>query len=226
MIDGLEIVRHPRARRTRLSFDPRTGRVRLTLPRRAALAPALAWAGERTQWIEQQRRAVPAARPFADGAVLPVADETLTICCKPGRGRAVQRDGAYLIITGPSETVSRRVEGWLRHVALDLLSSDTATFAMRAGVTVAQVSVGDARRRWGSCGANGRIRYNWRLVLAPGWVRRAIVAHEVAHRVHMNHGSAFHAFVADLLGDDAAPAHAWLREHGTGLYWFGVLPED
>ena len=52
-------------------------------------------------------------------------------------------------------------------------------------------------------------------------VRRATVAHEVAHRVHMNHGPAFHALVADLLEDDPTPARAWLRENGARLYRVG-----
>ncbi|MBR7518504.1 DUF45 domain-containing protein, partial [Mycobacterium tuberculosis] len=83
--------------------------------------------------------------------------------------------------------VPRRVEAWLRREALRLLSADTADYAARAGVTVARVAVGDPRGRWGSCAASGAIRYSWRLALAPAAVRRATAAHEVAHRLHMNH---------------------------------------
>jgi hypothetical protein len=43
----------------------------------------------------------------------------------------------------------------------------------------------------------------------------------VAHRVHMNHGSAFHALVKDILGEDPAPARQWLRTNGSALHWFG-----
>jgi predicted metal-dependent hydrolase len=53
--DALDIVRHPRARRTRLSVDPASGRVRLTVPRRAALRDALAWAEEKREWIAEQQ---------------------------------------------------------------------------------------------------------------------------------------------------------------------------
>ncbi len=221
MIDDFDVVRHPRARRIRLSFDQRTGRARLTLPRRAALAPALEWASERGEWLAWQRLGTPKAQPFVDGAVLPVDDAALTIRWQPGRGRAVVRDGDQLVLSGPEDTISRRIEAWLRRTALDRLSADTTVLVERAGLQIVQVSVGDATRRWGSCGANGRIRYNWRLILAPGWVRRAVVAHEVAHRVHMNHSPAFHAATAELLGCDPTPATAWLRAHGAALYWFG-----
>jgi len=88
-------------------------------------------------------------------------------------------------------------------------------------VKVSKVGVGDPVSRWGSCSASGTIRYSWRLVLAPDFVRRATVAHEVAHRVHLNHGRDFHALVATLLGADPAPARAWLRREGAGLHRFG-----
>src|SRR3546814_5691061 len=94
-------------------------------------------------------------------------------------------------------------------------------YAGRAGFIVSQVTVGDPRGRWGSCAASGAIRYSWRLILAPDHVRRATVAHEVAHRLHMDHGPAFHAAAARILGDDPAPARAWLRTHGAALHWIG-----
>lgn len=221
MTPDLDIVRHPRARRCTLSVDRASGRARLVLPTRAALKPALAWAAGKAGWIAEQRARLPIARPFAPGTQLTVADEALTIVRDEGPRRAVLRDGDRLLVAGPEETIGRRIEAWLKRQALDLLTRETAEFAALAGVTVSSVAVGDARRRWGSCASTGVIRYSWRLVLAPGWVRRATVAHEVAHRVHMNHGPAFHALVASLLGKDPAPARAWLREHGAALHWFG-----
>ena len=220
-LEGLEVVRHPRARRSRLSIDPATGRARLVVPTRAALKTALAWAAGKADWLAAQRAALPTARPFVPGAVLPVADAALTIDWRDGSRRAVRHEGDRIACEGAVDTLSRRVEAWLKRRALDLLTDETAEFAAKAGVAVAKVAVGDARGRWGSCASTGVIRYSWRLILAPGFVRRATVAHEVAHRVHMNHGAAFHALVAHLLDADPSPARAWLRDHGAGLHWFG-----
>ena len=220
-MSDLEIVRHPRARALKLSLDPVTGRARLTLPRRAAIGPALAWVDGKAAWLATQRARLPQARPFVPGAVLTVADTELTIGWTSGPSRVVRREAGRLTTQGPAETLSPRIETWLKREALDLLSRETAEFAALAGVAVTKVAVGDAKGRWGSCASSGVIRYNWRLLLAPGFVRRATVAHEVAHRVHMHHGPAFHALVAALLGEDPAPARAWLRRHGAGLHWIG-----
>ncbi len=219
--DPFEVVRHPRAMRARLTFDPASGRARLVLPARAALKPALAWARGKVDWIAGQRASLPQALPFEPGAVIAVADERLELVWRPGSSRALKREGERLVAEGPPETLPRRVEAWLRRASLDLLARETAEFAGKAGVVVTRVMIGDARGRWGSCSGTGAIRYSWRLLLAPGWVRRATVAHEVAHRVHMNHGPAFHNLVRELLGTDPTPARAWLRTHGARLHWIG-----
>lgn len=218
---ALDVVRHPTARRIKLSFDPLSGRARLILPRRAALAPALAWAKGKAGWLEAQLAALPSPQPFAPGAIVNVADRALTIVWTPGSRRRVERIGDTLSLSGPIETLPRRVHAWLQREALALLTAETREFAARADVVVTAVAVGDARGRWGSCSGSGAIRYSWRLILAPGWVRRATVAHEIAHRLHMDHSPMFHAAVARLLEHDPAPARAWLKRHGAGLHWVG-----
>ena len=221
MSAAIEVVRRASLRTTRLSVDPLTGRVRLALPARASLKRALAWAEGKRDWIDAQRARLPQPRPFVPGARLPVAGEEVAIVWDAGLPRTPVRDGARLLVGGPAEAVSERVRRWLVREALRLLSAETAEYAARAGVTVAKVGVGDPRSRWGSCAATGAIRYSWRLLLAPPEVRRATVAHEVAHRVHMHHGPAFHALVAELYEGDVTATRDWLRRHGAGLHWFG-----
>lgn len=254
MIDALEVVRHPRARVARLSVDPATGRVRLTVPKRMALAKAMAWASEKADWIAAQRARLPTGRPFVDGVVVPVADRAVrltwregasrTVCLTdrhPGAGRGpwsrdtatlsmppvstdsgLRRDDEWMLIGGgPLDQFPIRIERWLKREALRLLTEDTAHYAAKAGVAVTKVAIGDPKARWGSCSGDGTIRYSWRLLLAPGFVRRATVAHEVAHRVHMHHGPAFHALVADLFEGDPDDARRWLRAEGAALHWYG-----
>ncbi|PXA95680.1 metal-dependent hydrolase [Nostoc sp. 3335mG] len=258
MIDGVEVVRHPRARVARLSVDPATGRVRLTVPKRMALAKAVAWAGEKAEWIAAQRAKLPQGRPFVDGAVVPVADRAVRLVWDEKAPRMAKRlfatdhtpaqaggerqaelpsviaaldprlrgdtDGVeadILTCGGPIEQFPARIERWLKREALRVLAEDTAHYAAKAGVSVSQVAIGDPKARWGSCSASGTIRYSWRLLLAPTFVRRATVAHEVAHRVHMHHGPAFHALVADLFEGDPDAARRWLRSDGATLHWFG-----
>ncbi|MDB5702901.1 MAG: putative metal-dependent hydrolase [Sphingomonas bacterium] len=218
---GVEVVRNARARRAKLSVDPASGRVRLTLPLRAPVKPALLWVEGQQAWIEAQRARLPRPRPFVPGGAIAFGDLVLTIDWREGGPRRIERLGDVLRCGGPRDGLSRRIETWLKREALRILSEETAEFAARAGVGVTKVAVGDPRGRWGSCASSGAIRYSWRLILAPAFVRRSTVAHEVAHRVHMNHGPEFHALVERLDESDPDRSRAWLRANGAALHWVG-----
>lgn len=217
----LSIIRSASARRMSLRVDRRGEAVRLTLPARAPLKPALAWAETKRGWIEAQLGAMPVRQGLEPGAVIPFGDGALRIDWQAERPRRIRVEGERLIAGGPREGLEGRILRWLKAEALRVLAAETQFYAARAGVIVPRVGVGDPVSRWGSCAASGAIRYSWRLILAPVFVRQATVAHEVAHRVHMNHAPEFHALVAEILGSDPTPARRWLRTHGAGLHRVG-----
>lgn len=227
-IDGHRVFirRHATARHVRLAVDVRRGGLRLTLPKRAALGPALRWAKEQLGWATEAASRQPGPAPIVPGMTLVVNDVALVIDWDVTYPRIPQPVGTTLCVGGPRAAMAARVLRWLKNEALRVLTADTHEIAARAGVPVSGVGVGDPRTRWGSCAANGNIRYSWRLILAPKHVRRATVAHEVAHRVHMNHGAAFHAVVAQLHDGDVAAARAWLRAHGAELHRISASAEN
>lgn len=223
MTPPIEVVRHPRARQMRLSVDNATGTIRLTLPPRAPVGPAMRWAEGQSEWIARALAHRTPAQPFAPGATILYLGEEVGLGWDSGFPRTPLLDDGQIIAGGPREGYERRIERWLRRTALDTLSAETADYAALSGVSVSKVAVGDPKGRWGSCASSGVIRYSWRLILAPPEVRRATVAHEVAHRTHMNHGPAFHALVRTLYGRDPAPERAWLRANAMRLHSFGRM---
>jgi predicted metal-dependent hydrolase len=209
------------ARAMRLRVDRRTGEVVLTIPRRASRRKALAWADGHRDWIEARLAEVAPPLPLAPGTELALYGRPHRIDWSPERPRTPRLEEGRLVAGGPLEGLEARLLRWLRRHALDTLAAETAEFAAKAGVAVSRIGIGDPLSRWGSCSASGGIRYSWRLILAPDWVRRATVAHEVAHRVHMNHGPDFHLLVESLLESDPKPARSWLRRHGPSLHRVG-----
>jgi predicted metal-dependent hydrolase len=205
------------ARRLRLRIDHDRQLLRLTLPARGSAWAALRWAGEQRAWVEQQLASAPGANPFVDGATLPFRGELLTIRWQEGGRRGVRRVGAELQVGGPCPSLARLVERWLLGAAREELSAETARVAALAGVSVRSVSVGDAATRWGSCSSAGAIRYSWRLILAPPEILRFVVAHEVAHRLHMDHSPAFKAVEERLFGAQVSAVRRSLRELGPAL---------
>lgn len=222
LADAPLIVRSsPRARRLRLKVDPRTGTVLLTVPARVSERRALAWAETQRAWIEAALAGIPEGVALCPGAVFPLQGVPHRIDWSAERPRRIERAEGRILAGGPAETLGPRVLRWLRARALELLSEETRIFAERAGRRAVKVGVGDPVSRWGSCSSAGAIRYSWRLILAPDFVRRATVAHEVAHLVHMHHGPEFHALVERILGEDPGPARAWLRAEGAALHRIG-----
>ncbi len=216
----LIVRRMAQARRMRLSVDPRDGGVRLILPGRASIRDALRWVEGQRPWVEKALAALPAPQPIRAGETLHVAGEPLLIAIAD-RGRGVKRDAGRLLVAGPHELVPNRILRWLKAQAAEKLEADTRAVAAQAGVSIGRVSIGDPRARWGSCSSTGDIRYSWRLILAPPAVLESTVVHEVAHRLHMDHSPDFHAAVRRLLGRDPIAERAWLRAHGSALYWLG-----
>lgn len=214
----VRLVPHARSRRYRLIFDAARGEMRLTLPRRASVTKALKWASEQQDWLADQVGKAAAPVRVGPGALVPLFGIERCVTWAQSAPRAVRLDGDILHLGGPEETVGRRVERWLRAEALALMECESRQLAAAAGLAVGRVGVGDPRSRWGSCTQDGDLRYSWRLVMAPPHVRRATVAHEVAHLRHMDHGPDFHALVAELHDGDVAAARDWLRREGRGLH--------
>jgi predicted metal-dependent hydrolase len=218
---ALTVVRRASVRGMKLSVDPRDATVRLTLGKRAALKPALGWVADKRAWVEAELARLPQPQPIVPDMVFDLVGEPVRIEWCAASPRRVALSGDVLTVGGPLEQLPGRVIRFLRTHALEVLENDTRALAGAHNISVSQVGVGDPKGRWGSCATSGDIRYSWRLILAPDDVRRATVAHEVAHRVHMNHSRAFHDVVAKLHGGNPSAARRWLRAHGTALHWFG-----
>ncbi len=209
------------ARRLRLRYDEVRGVLKLTCPSRTSRRAALAWALEQRDWIDAQiARALP-AEPFAPGATIPVAGRDRLLLWAEGEPRTPNLCDDELRCGGPREGFARRIELFLKRLALVTMSEEAARFAAAAGVEVRSISIGDAGTRWGSCSSQGRIRLSWRLILASPPVRRYVVAHEVAHLVHLNHGPEFKGLEARLFGTGLAAAKASLRREAPRLRRIG-----
>lgn len=104
----------------------------------------------------------------------------------------------------------------LRQLARRVLPPRLFELAAHHGLTVTRVSVRNQRSRWGSCGRDGHISLNWRLMQMPDWVRDYVLIHELMHLRRMDHSPAYWKHVEAACPDYKA-ARAWLRTHGRSL---------
>ena len=136
------------------------------------------------------------------------------------RGGAWLEEGE-LHITGQPEFLARRALDFLRAEAGRRLSVLARAKAARAGVIPGRIAIKDTSSRWGSCAPDKSLALSWRLLMAPAFVQDYVVAHEVAHLRHMNHGPRFWDLVAQLTPHTTA-AMTWLRNEGARLQRTGA----
>ena len=112
--------------------------------------------------------------------------------------------------------IVEQLTNWYQKQALNHLTEKTEYFAESIGVTPADIRVKSYKSRWGSCHVDGRIFYNWRIIMAPHAVIDYLVVHELCHLIHHNHSREFWQQVESAMPDYRA-AKAWLKENGPGL---------
>ena len=100
--------------------------------------------------------------------------------------------------------------------AKDTLPERVAFWAARACVDYGRITIRRQHSRWGSCTNTGNLNFNCLLAMVPEEVLDYIIVHELCHRKHMNHSSAFWAEVSRLLPDYEAP-RTWLKNEGGRL---------
>lgn len=214
----IRVTRNPRARRISLRVDPADGAVALTVPWHVPVEEGVRFARRQGAWLRARLAAVPEGVPFADGAAFELLGRRVRVRHE-GKGPA-RMVGDEIVVGGEPAFLARRVRDFLKAEAKRALAAKARETAARLGKTVKSVRVADPKSRWGSAARDGRLSFSWRLALAPPFVFDYVVAHEVAHLAHMNHGRHFWATVEDLYGDPA-PARAWLAANGAALHRHG-----
>lgn len=212
---------NPRAQRLVLRLDRARRCLTLTYPPRLAARHVDTFLTRSDAWIREQVAALPAAPTDALPAEIPLRGAAHAVVPDPSLGRRVVAADGEIRIGGAAEFAPSRLLQFLKDSAKADIVPLADALAAKVERRVAAVSLRDTRSRWGSCSADGRLSFCWRLVMAPPAVLDYVVAHEVAHLVHMNHAPAFWA-LNRALAQDIDGACAWLKRHGSGLHL--ILP--
>ena len=122
---------------------------------------------------------------------------------------------AQLSRVRPSAVAVDAQRAW-RARAKAVLPERLYELAGRHGCAVKAVSIRSQKTRWGSCGRNGHISLNWRLMLMPDWVRDYVLVHELMHLKRLDHSPKFWRLVEAACPDYRA-ARQWLRANGPAL---------
>ncbi len=220
----LAVVRHPRARRYTIRVREAYRDVVLTMPVRGNLADAYNFAQKNVTWIASKVAKLPDIVPFSDGALIPFRGHPHRIVHRPQARGTVwienEEGHAQICVAGAAAHIPRRVTDFLKREAKKALTDASRTYAAKIGVGIRRIGLRDSASRWGSCSESGSLSYSWRLILAPEFVLDYLAAHEIAHRLELNHSNRFWRLL-DSMTPDRIRAEAWLEAHGNSLHRYG-----
>ncbi len=116
-------------------------------------------------------------------------------------------------------TIKNKILRFYRNNAESIFRKFLDKWAERMNVRYSLLRIKDSKTLWGSCGKNGSINLNWRLILLPEELIEHIIIHELAHIVYRNHSKQFYNFIS-LFSKNYKEKDRWLRENSYILQLF------
>lgn len=126
----------------------------------------------------------------------------------------------YLKITIKSHTkdnkIKRLLKKWYFNNADNYLSELTNEISKKTGLNYRSVKVRNYKSRWGSCSSNGKIYYNWKIIMAPIRIIKYVICHELAHLKVHNHSPKFWMLLRSMY-PNLDDAKTWLIKNKNTL---------
>ncbi len=214
ILDQIIIKKNRRAKKLRLSIN-RIGQPVLTIPFLCPKWVALKWTEKQTGWI--------AKHTFSPENFQP--EQQITLCGHiyilkhdPNK-KTNQITDSHIIIGGDSAFFNRRVRDLIKNRFLSHIKELVKEKAKQLNLSYGRIALRDTSSRWGSCSATGNLSFCWRIALAPDFVIDYLVAHEVSHLKHMDHGVQFWKTV-NTLTPYTIRAKSWLKHNGKKLQMY------
>ena len=223
-------VRRSRRRKKTVEISLIDGGVRVAAPASITDEQVREFVLKRASWIIKrmgEERSRPPALRFVSGESLPYMGRNVTLVVEPDdvRWPSVKFDRwRFLVSTPPDLTSDIRREGirgaiveWYRARANARLAEYVDRWWGRLGKgSRSQILIGDQKRRWGSCAADGTLRFNWRVMMLEPALIEYVVVHELTHLTHRNHSANYWALVSSVL-PDLPQRRQRIREAGLRL---------
>lgn len=92
-------------------------------------------------------------------------------------------------------------QNWYQNTGTEWLIERVKLWEPKVGESASRIVVSDLGYRWGSCGKNSVLYFNWRLIQLPVFLIDYVVAHELVHLNEHNHTLKFWKALDRVLPD-------------------------
>ncbi len=212
-----------RAKRRTIGFSVGPEGLVVSAPKWVPLREVDAAVQEKSGWIvnkldetRQRHERLSAQRiEWRHGTVVPLLGQPLTVLLDPEHrfpaAGAELRCGDHgltlqvaLAQAATAQQIRDAVQAWLMRHARQVFTERLTHFAPQLQVQWRKLSLSNAGTRWGSAGADGAIRLNWRLIHFRQDIIDYVVVHELSHLRVLDHSPRFWDTVRTVMPDYAA----------------------
>ncbi len=174
-------------------IDMRSGELLLIMPEGMKVEELFQRNGSRIvkRFRELERIREEAKRGIKKGEIVLVGRRfTLKYRCEdPWMGGAsVERIRRVLTVCPARE---KEIKKLLREYLRENIERIVAKYSEKTGLEPEKIYIREQITKWGSCSSHRNLSFNLRLVFLPRPFLEYIVAHEIVHLRHMNHGERF-----------------------------------
>ena len=212
---------HPHSRSIKIHVEP-NGEVVVTTPKFIPKWSINAMVKKSDAWIQKQLVKIEQRKEFGETLyTIKLFGKTYH---KKIHLQADQPIGIQIIknellinpIEDKPEKVSSEINRFLKSTAQRYIIPRTKLLATKMKIEFNRITLRQQKTRWGSCSSQGNLNFNWRLVHCPTKVIDYVIIHELAHRRHMDHSTAFWNLVRKH-DPEYSKHRGWLKRHGLTL---------
>lgn len=191
-----EVRRSTRRRTLGLTVD-RSGQLVLRAPSEAGEADLAVWARSKLLWVHRKLalkdETAPRARApeYVSGEVFAYLGKRYQLKLVSAQTEALRFDGTRFLLRRDDRPADAHFRRWYIDVGKAWFPRRIEMLRAKTGPAPSRVVVRDLGFRWGSCGRDGTLFLNWRLLQLPVRVVDYVIVHELCHLVDPSHQPAF-----------------------------------
>lgn len=125
-------------------------------------------------------------------------------------------EGKFKLSSNFRKKASEVFIDWYKQEAIHTIKERLEYYSSVFSLRYKSFRISNAKKRWGSCSADGRLNFSWRLIMAPLPVIDYVVAHELVHLSEHNHSKRFWQKVSNIM-PDYKRQRKWLKDNGNNL---------
>ena len=211
---------YTQSKNLRLRYTPDGKSILITGPKIFSQKRVTIFLEESSSWLYAHKPGDAISRKFVHGVTFPFFEENLTIQHHAFSRKSIVKNGNTLHVMNPSSDINDQIITWIIRQAKIYFEKICHDFASKMDVMFKSIHINDPKARWGSCNSYGKITFSWRLALAPCFVYRYVIIHELSHLIEMNHSSAFWKIVS-IYDPNYQTHRQWLKQNRRSLHQWG-----